>query len=63
MSKAPPGWTSGFFRIDVSTPVGEHPRHLFRNRVTGEVAPQPYDLAETDPFTDWEPLYVWRGPC
>ena len=62
MSKAPSGWQSGFFRIDV--PGTEPFMHLHRNRVTGEVAAQRYDITETDPLTDWEPLYVWRGgPC
>lgn len=63
MSNAPSGWESGFFRVDIGAPPGQQGpvRHLHRNRKTGEVAPQPYDLTETDPFTDWEPLFVWRG--
>jgi hypothetical protein len=55
----PSGWETGFFRI-AATPGNGH-LQVYRNKITGEFKPLPYDHWEKEPDSDWEPIYVFRG--
>jgi hypothetical protein len=55
----PSGWETGFFRVAATPENGN--LQLHRHRVTGVISSLPYDHADRDPQSEWEPIYVYRG--
>lgn len=53
------GWETGFFRVAATPESGQ--LQMYRSKTSGEFKALPYDLAEKEPESDWEPIYVYRG--
>jgi hypothetical protein len=53
------GWETGFFRVAATPESGN--LQVYRNKETGAFTSLPYDHAERQPESDWEPIYVYRG--